>query len=75
VSIRRIDERHANPRRVWVKLGNPEYLSSSMVERLNVASRVEEVTHPYEFANRTTRLEFDLLPHSMASVAVAFQAA
>ena len=75
VSIRRIDERHANPRRVWVKRGKPGYLSAAMVERLDLASCLEEVTHPYEFANRTTRLELDLPPHSMASVAVAFQAA
>ena len=75
VSIQRIDERHANPRPVWVKRGKPDDLSSGMVERLDVASRLEEVTHPYEFTNRTTRLEVDLLPHSMASVAVALQSA
>jgi hypothetical protein len=73
VSSRRIDERHANPRRLWVKRGKPEYLSSGMVERLDAASHLEDMTHPFEFENRTTRLELDLLPHSMASVAVAFQ--
>ena len=46
-----------------------------MVERLDAASQLEDMTHPFEFANRTTRLELDLLPHSMASVAVAFQTA
>jgi xylan 1,4-beta-xylosidase len=75
VSIRRVDERHANPRRVWLQQGKPDYLSSAILERLDVASRLEEVTQPFDFADRTTRLEVDLLPHSIASVAVAFQPA
>ena len=42
-SIRRIDERHANARRAWQKLGaSPMYLSSRMVERLESASRLRE---------------------------------
>jgi len=71
--IRRVDERHANPRRVWLQQGEPDYLSPSMVERLDVASRLEEARHPYEFANQTTYVEVDLLPHSVAAVSVTLQ--
>ena len=52
-SIRRIDEGHANARRAWQKLGEPEYLSSRMVERLESASRIREDRCAWKYANRT----------------------
>lgn len=72
-SIRRIDERHANPRRAWQQLGEPEYLTSRMVDRIESASRIGEDRCVWEYADRTVRLEVDLPAHSVASVAVKFQ--
>ncbi len=69
-SIRRIDERHANAGRIWQQLGTPEYLSSSVVERLDAASRLREEPCAWEYADRTAYFEVDLPPHSVASVAV-----
>ena len=72
-SIRRIDEAHANVRRAWQELGQPEYLSSLLVARLESASRLREDRCAWEYANRAVYLEVDLLPHAVASVAVTFQ--
>jgi xylan 1,4-beta-xylosidase len=72
-SIRRIDERHANPRRTWQRLGEPDYLSSRMVERLESASRMGEDRCAWEYADRTAHLEVDLPAHSVASIAVKLQ--
>lgn len=72
-SIRRVDETHANARRAWQKLGEPEYLSSRMVEGLESSSRIREDRCAWEYANRTAHLEVDLPPHGVASVAVRFQ--
>jgi xylan 1,4-beta-xylosidase len=72
-TIRRVDEGHANARRAWEKLGEPEYLSSRMVERLDSASRLREDRCAWEYVNRTAYLEVDLPAHAVASVAVKFQ--
>jgi xylan 1,4-beta-xylosidase len=71
-SIRRIDEGHANARRAWQQLGEPEDLSSRMVERLDSASRLREDRCAWEYANRTVYLEVDVPAHAVVSVAVTF---
>lgn len=44
--VRRIDERHANPRREWENMGSPEYPTRPQLRRLDDASRlVEEPLH------------------------------
>ena len=37
--IRRIDDEHANPKRLWLDMGSPEYLSERQVRALHAASR------------------------------------
>jgi xylan 1,4-beta-xylosidase len=72
-SIRRIDEAHANARRAWQELGEPEYLSSLQVARLESASRLREDRCAWEYANRAVYLDVDLPSHAVASVALTFQ--
>jgi xylan 1,4-beta-xylosidase len=72
-TIRRIDERHAHARREWHRLGEPDDLTANMFERLDAASDLQEIKHPYRFANRTATFDIDLPPHSVASVAVAIR--
>ena len=38
--IQRIDEDHANPRRAWLEMGSPEYLSPLEVEQLQASSQL-----------------------------------
>jgi xylan 1,4-beta-xylosidase len=66
--IERIDEDHANPRRRWREMGEPEYPSRAEIERLETASRL--VKEPFEFAysERTIHLTVELPPHAVAAV-------
>jgi xylan 1,4-beta-xylosidase len=40
--IERIDEDHANPRRLWQSMGEPEYLSALQVQQLETASALRK---------------------------------
>ena len=67
-TIERIDEDHANPRRRWREMGEPEYLSRSQVEQLKAASRLVKEPLGFSYANRTVRFDVDLPPHAVAAV-------
>ena len=66
--IERIDEDHANPRRRWREMGEPEYPSRSEVEQLEVASRLVKEPFGFAYADRTVRFDVDLPPHAVAAV-------
>ena len=72
VSLERIDETHANPRKLWEKMKRPDYLSPAQVEKLEEASRLESVKHPWKFRDRELRIELKLPPHSVAAITVEF---
>ena len=71
-SIERVDEDHANPRRWWREMGEPEYLSRSQVEQLEAASRLIKEPLGFSYENRTVRFEVDLPPHAVAAVTLEF---
>lgn len=71
-SVRQIDGRHANARRTWLQRATPACLSSSVVERLDAASRLREERCAWEFASRTAYREVDL-PDSVAAVVLECQ--
>ena len=66
--IERIDEDHANPRRRWRELGEPEYPSRAQVEQLDAASRLVKEPLGFSYADRTVRFDVDLPPHAVAAV-------
>ncbi len=66
--IERIDEDHANPRRHWREMGEPEYLSRSQVEQLEAASRLVKEPLSFTYENNTVRFDVDLPPHAVAAV-------
>jgi len=66
--IERIDEDHANPRRRWREMGEPEYLSRLQVEQLAAASRLVKEPFGFAYADRTIRFDVDLPPHAVAAV-------
>lgn len=66
--IERIDEDHANPRRRWREMGEPEYPSRSQVEQLEAASRLVKEQLGSSYGNRTVRFDIDLPPHAIAVV-------
>jgi xylan 1,4-beta-xylosidase len=67
-SIERIDEDHANPRRRWRELGEPEYPSRSQVEQLEAASRLVMEPLGFSYEDRTVRFAVVLPPHAVAAV-------
>ena len=71
-SIERVDEDHANPRRWWREMGEPEYLSRSQVDQLEAASRLIKEPLGFSYENRTVRFEVDLPPHAVAAVTLEF---
>ena len=66
--IERIDEDHANPRRRWREIGEPEYPSRSQVEQLEAASRLVKEPLDFSYEDRTVRFDVDLPPHAVAAV-------
>ena len=45
--IERMDDDHANPRELWRKMGEPEYLSAMQVEQLGSASTLRKEAQPW----------------------------
>jgi xylan 1,4-beta-xylosidase len=71
--IRRIDEVHANPRRHWVEMGSPEYLSKAQVAALVSASACEGTPLELVRGNDALNFELTLPPLSVASVRIELQ--
>lgn len=68
----RIDEGHANPKRVWQEMGAPEYLSQQQVEQLQKASQLLRQPHSWSHHDRILSLEIRLPPQAVAAVTVEF---
>jgi xylan 1,4-beta-xylosidase len=70
--VQRIDEDHANPKRTWQEMGEPEYLKTAEVERLREASRL--VLQPQSFEQRDDCVEGEVVlpPHGVAAVTLTF---
>jgi xylan 1,4-beta-xylosidase len=69
-SIQRIDLEHANAKRHWEQLGEPEYLTAPMVERLKAASRLQG--EPVEITAKDGVLSFEVWmpPQSVAAIRI-----
>jgi xylan 1,4-beta-xylosidase len=71
----RIDEDHANVKRAWREMGEPEYLGKPEVDRLLQASRLTREPRAVSYLDNS--LEFDVLPppHGVAAVTVELRPA
>jgi xylan 1,4-beta-xylosidase len=70
--IERIDEDHANPRKLWRAMGEPEYLSALQVCRLEGASVLTRDAQPLLCDQGNIDLKIDLPPQSVASITIEF---
>lgn len=70
--IERIDEDHANPRKLWQAMGEPEYLSAPQVCRLEGASVLTRDAQPLLYDRGNIDLKVDLPPQSVASITIEF---
>lgn len=67
-SLQRIDDAHANAKRAWRGLEEPEYLNNATVEQLHGASRMVPEPYPWTYTDRTIHLEVELPAHAVAAV-------
>jgi xylan 1,4-beta-xylosidase len=70
--IERIDSGHANPRKVWEAMGEPEYLSTFKVDDLKAASRLVSEPIPVAFNDGMINLSLEMPPHGVARVTLEF---
>jgi xylan 1,4-beta-xylosidase len=71
--IQRIDEDHTNPRRTWLEMGSPEYLSALEVEKLQASSQLAKEQQPWARVGGNVSLRFDLPPHGLAAITLEFE--
>lgn len=69
-TIRRIDLEHANPKRRWQQMGEPDYLSPAMVLELDEASRLDPECQPITIEGGVLRLAVAMPPQSVAAVCI-----
>ena len=74
VTVERIDEDHANARRLWEQMGEPGYLSADQVEALHAASALVAEPLAWTRDGDAVVVELDLPPHAVASVTLTFDA-
>jgi xylan 1,4-beta-xylosidase len=71
--IQRIDEDHANPKRLWQAMGEPEYLSDKDLARLEEASRLVSEKQSLSFQDGSISLKVNLPAHAVAAVTIDFR--
>jgi xylan 1,4-beta-xylosidase len=69
-TIQRIDADHANPKRLWEQMGQPEYLTEKQVEQLEDASHVVKEKQRFEYEHGVLVLQTDLPPHAVAAITI-----
>lgn len=68
--IQRIDADHANPKALWVEMGQPEYLSNKEVEQLEEASQIAKEKQRFRYDAGALFLKTDLPPHAVAAITI-----
>ena len=71
-SVERIDEEHANAKRLWQEMGEPTYLTAKEVEQLQAASRLVKEPQSWKYEEREIHLDIELPPQAVAAVTVEF---
>jgi len=70
--VERIDDDHANAKRLWQEMGEPNYLSAKQVEQLQEASKLVKESHPWKYEAQSMHLDIELPPQSVAAITVEF---
>jgi len=70
--LRRIDLEHANAKRRWQQMGEPEYPSPAEVAELHEASRLRNEIQPFVLTGGALRVETIMPPQSVAAIEFTF---
>jgi xylan 1,4-beta-xylosidase len=68
VTIQRIDQDDANPKKTWQEMGEPEYLKTPQIDRLHKASEMVRRPQVWRFRAGSVDLDLDLPPHAVAAI-------
>lgn len=68
--ICRVDEEHANPRKLWDEMGCPDYPDAQQMDRLYLASRLEEETLTVTQTQRGVQVSFALPKDGVALIRI-----
>ena len=70
--VKRVDDAHGNPKKLWMEMGKPEYLSRAQVEHLNEASRLIKEPIKCDYKDSNIKFEIEMPAHSVAAVTIEF---
>lgn len=71
--VERIDDDHANAKRLWLEMDQPDYLRSEEVKRLQAASRLVRQPLTWSYQDRILDLNIALPAHGVAALTVEFE--
>jgi xylan 1,4-beta-xylosidase len=73
VSIQRIDDDHANPKRLWREMGQPEHLTRKQIEQLEEASQLVTEKQKFSYRDDAIVLKTNLPAHAVAAITIEFK--
>ena len=74
VYIERIDDDHANAKRLWIEMGKPALPTEREVEQLHVASQIVREPLPWKHSRKTLHIKFAMPPQGIAAITVELTA-
>src|SRR5450631_3404145 len=74
-TIQRIDQQHANAKRRWQELGEPEYPNPKVLAQLHAASTLRHELHAVRHSGDVVEVDIDMPPLGVAAVTLEFSAA
>jgi len=70
VYIERIDDDHANAKRLWIEMGKPAIPTPREVEQLRTASQILRELLQWKYEAETLHLDIAMPPHAIAAITV-----
>jgi xylan 1,4-beta-xylosidase len=70
--IERVDDDHANAKRAWCEMGEPEYPSRIHMHEMEIASLMTRDPIALSYNDRTIAFDVGLPPHGVAAVTIEF---
>ena len=70
VYVERIDDNHANAKRLWIEMGKPALPTPRQVEQLKAMSQIIREPLQWRYDAQTLQLEIIMPPHAIAAVTV-----
>jgi xylan 1,4-beta-xylosidase len=71
-TIQRIDQDHANAKRTWQDMGEPQHLNAAALAELHVASRLKDERQAWRYQDGALQLDITMPPLGVAAVALQF---